>query len=270
MCRYLFIIFFAASLSYIVSAQDVDSLDYSHRFARSIGVAFPSLNYPLLSELNYSGYALGFHSVRFREKKNFLNQIQLHSEIGVLYNRANDSYIASLDFRGDWSRHWYVTERAQAFRLLCGLGVNAGIGVYMKEGNNNNPLAYFFNLSVSPSVLAKYRFHIGNTEIDLGQQIDVPAASLVSYSGYSSSLPYALVEDEANFFDAMTLTSFKSYKKYAGISTIDIIPSREGRRKCPSLRITYICSGMNYKRNDISIKSVDHSIMIGAIFRMFR
>ncbi len=257
-------------MAFSVSAQPVDTLTYSHQSVRSIGIAFPALNYSFLSPLNHSGYALAFHSVRFREKPKYLNQIQLHSEFGLLYNDANDSYITSLSFRGDWSRHWNVTDKRRALRLLCGFSVGAGVDVYLKEDNTNNPLAYFFNLSASPSVLGKYRFRAGKATLELGQQIDVPIGSLVSSSGYSSSVPHGLTEEDADFFDAMRLVSFAGFNKYVGITTLDIIPSAEKRHQLPALRISYIFSGVNYDNNGMTIKSIDHLFMFGAIFRLFR
>ncbi len=253
-----------------VKAQQTDTLVYAHQSVRSIGFAFPALNYSLLSPLNHSGYALAFHSTRFREKPKYLSQFHLHFELGILYNNANDSYITPLSFQSGWSRHWYVTDKAQPFRLLCGTGIDAGINIYLKEDNTNNPLAYFFNLSVSPSIMAKYRFNAGSTKFELAQQIDVPVGSLISSSGYSTILPYSLTEKDANFFDAIRLVSFDSFRKCRAVSSLDIIPSLDKRHKWPSLRVSYVFSGANYQNKDLTIKSIDHMILFGAIFHLFR
>lgn len=118
--------------------------------------------------------------------------------------------------------------------------------------------------------MGKYRFHVGKTGIELGQQIDMPVASLVSSSGYSSSLPYFMTEEDASFFEALRFVSIGGFRKYVGTTSIDIIPSVEKRRKWPSIRISYTFSGMNYDVNDVSVQSVDHIILVGAIFRLFR
>ncbi len=270
MVKFLYVTLFCLSLACVLPAQTIDTLVYSHQLVRSVGVTFPSLNYPLLSPLNHSGYGLAFHSTRFHEKANYLNQFQTHLELGLLYNNANDSYITSLGFRGDWSRHWHVTDRSRAFRLLCGASFNGGIDIYLKEDNTNNPLAYFFSLSISPSMLAKYRFNIGKMTIDLGQQFDVPIGSLTSSSEYSTMLPHAFIEEDVSFFDALQLVSLGSYRKYVGITTVDIIPSLGKKKKWSSFRISYILTGMNYEQPDFMIRSVDHIIMVGAIFHLFR
>ncbi len=268
--KYLYITLFCISAIGRLSAQQVDSSTYSHRSVRSAGIAFPGLNYPLLSPLNHTGYAIGFHSTRFRERPKSLTQFQLHSEFGLLYNNVNDSYITSLSFRGNLSRHWNITDKTRPLRLLFGAAVDGGIDIYLKEDNTNNPMAYFFNLSLSPTALVKYRFRAGKTTLELGQQIDLPVGSLISTSDYSVSMPYALTEKEADFFDAMRLVSLNDLVKCKTISTLDIIPSAEKRRKLPVLRITYIFSGMKYTSNDVSIKSVDHIFLFGAIFNLFR
>ena len=253
-----------------VAAQNADTMIYRSQSVRSVGFGFPVINYSLLSSLNHSGYSISFHSTRFREKPEHLTQFHQHFEIGILYNQANDSYITTLGFNGAWSRHWYVTNRANPLRLLLGSGADAGTGIYLKEDNTNNPLAYIFNLSVSPDLLLKYRLSIKKTSIELGQQIDIPFVSLISSSDYSSSLPYGIAEKDANFFDAMRLVSFGSLKKCVTVTTLDIIPAPEQRLKWPVFRISYMFSGMNYRNGDFTIKSADHLILFGAIFHLFR
>ena len=243
---------------------------YRSHSVRSIGFGFPVLNYSLLSSLNHSGYSLSFHSTRFREKPEHLTQFHQHFEIGILYNQANDSYITLLDFNGGWSRHWHVTDRTQPLRILIGSGVDAGISIYLKDDNTNNPLAYFFNLSINPDILFRYRFNIRKARIELSQQIDIPIGSLISSSDYSASLPPYLVEKDANFFDAMRLVSLGSLKKCATITTFDIMPPFERRLKWPVFRITYMFTGMNYSNGDFTIKSADHLFLFGTIFHLFR
>jgi len=252
------------------TAQNADTMIYRSQSVRSVGFGIPVLNYSLLSSLNHSGYSLSFHSVRFREKPKYLTQFHQHFEIGILYNHANDSYITALDFNGGWSRCWFVTNRTSPLRLLLGAGADAGVGVYLKDDNTNNPLAHFFNLSICPEILFKYRFNVKKTRIELGQQIEIPVGSLISSSDYSSSLPSHIVEEDANFFDAMRLVSFGSLKKCATITTLDITPSIERRQKWPVFRVTYIFSGMNYSNGDFTVKSADHLILFGTIFHLFR
>ena len=253
-----------------ISAQNTDTLIYRSQSVRSAGVGFPVLNYPFLSPLNHSGYSLNFRSTRFSEKPQHLTQFSLHAELGLLYNNANDSYITSLGFHSGWSRHWHITDRTRPLRLLFGGSIDAGVGIYLKEDNTNNPLAYFFNISVCPDLLVRYRFHIGKTRLEAGQQLAIPAGSLISSSGYSSTLPYGFAESDANFFDAMQLVSFGSLKKCTATTTLDITPSLEQRRKWPVFRISYMFSGMNYRNDDVTVKSADHIILFGAIFHLFR
>jgi len=253
-----------------VVAQNADTLIYRSQSVRSVGVGFPALNYPLLSSLNHSGYSIGFHSTRFREKPEHLTQFQMHSELGILYNNANDSYITTLGFNGGWSRHKHVIDRARQLRLLLGAAADAGVNVYLKDDNTNNPMAYFFNLSLSPTLLLKYRFNTGKTKTELGQQIDLPLISLVSSSEYSSTLPPGFFEEDANFFDAMRLVSLGSLKKCVTMTTLDITPSPERRQKRPVIRISYMFSGVNYSKGDFTIKSVEHLFFLGLIFHLFQ
>ena len=268
--KFLYITVFCILITGRVAAQNADTLFYRSQSVRSVGFGFPVLNYSFLSELNHSGYALSFHSTRFREKPKHLSQFQQHFELGLLYNNANDSYITKLGFSGGWSRHWHATDRARPLRLLLGVGADAGVNVYLKDDNTNNPIAYFFNLSISPNLLLRYRFNINGTKIELGQQVDVPLGSLISSSGYSSGLPYGFIEEDASFFDAMRLESFGSLKKCVTITALDITPSLERRQKMPVFRISYIFSGMNYSDGDFLIKSVDHLFLFGMIFHLFR
>ena len=252
-------------------AQNTDSLIYRSQSVRSIGVGFPTVNYSLLSPLNHSGYAINFHSTRFFDKPDYLTQFQLHSELGLLYNNANDSYITTLGFNVGWSRHWHASDRTRPLRLLLGAGADAGLNIYMKEDNTNNPLAYFFNLSINPDLMIKYRWLSSQkTKFELGQQIYFPLFSLISSSEYSSALPYGFIEKEAGFFEAMRLVSFGSLKKYVTITTLDITPDLVRRQKWPVFRISYIFSGVNYSNGDFTIKSADHLILFGAIFHLFR
>ena len=266
----LYVIAFCALMIRSVSAQNVDSLYYCSQSVRSVGCGFPALNYSLLSSLNHSGYSLSFHSTRFRENPKHLNQYQMHSELGILYNNANDSYITTLGFNGGWTRHWFLSDRSRPLRLLAGGGADAGINVYLKDDNTNNPLAYFFNLSLNPNLLLKYRFHLKQTSLELGQQIDIPLVSLISSSGYSSTLPYGFIEEDASFFEVLRLVSFGSLNKCVAITTLDITPSQERRQKRPAIRISYVFSGMKYSNGDFTIKSVDHLIFLGTIFHLFR
>ena len=252
-------------------AQNIDSLVYLSHSVRSVGVGFPAINYSLLSPLNHSGYSLNFHSTRFLDKPEHLTQFQMHFELGLLYNNANDSYITTLGFSGEWSRHWYVSDRARPLRLLLGVGADAGVSIYMKEDNTNNPLAYFFNLSVNPDVMMKYQWlNSQNTRFELGLQIYFPLGSLISTSEYSSTLPRGFIEEDASFFEAMRLVSFNNFRKCVTITTLDIKPALERRQKWPVFRVSYIFSGMNYSDGDFTIKSADHLILFGAIFHLFR
>ena len=268
--KYLYITVLIGSIFDHAAAQNADTMIYRSHSARSVGFGFPVMNYPLLSSLNHSGYSINFYSARFREKPEYLSQYRQHFGLGILYNQANDSYITSLDFKGGWSRFWDVADRARPFRLLLGGGVDAGMGIYLKDDNTNNPMAYFFNLSICSEILLKYRFDMKKARIELGQQIEIPFGSLVSSSEYSSSLPHGIAEEDANFFDAMRLVSLGSLKKYATITTIDITPALERRQKLPVFRISYIFSGMNYRNGDLTIKQADHLILFGTIFHLFQ
>ena len=270
MFKHLYITVFCLLITTCVTAQNTDTLIYRSQSVRSVGFGFPTVNYSLLSSLNYSGYSFNFHSTRFREKPKHLTQFQIHSELGILYNDANDSYITTLCFNGGWSRHWLVTDRTRPLRVLLGGAADAGVDVYMKDDNTNNPVAYFFNLSLTPTLLFKYRFNIGKTQFEPGQQIDIPLFSLVSSSEYSSILPMGIAEEDARFFDAMRIVSFGSLKKCVTITTLDITPSQSQRQKWPVVRISYIFSGLNYSNGDFTIKSADHLILFGAIFHLFR
>jgi hypothetical protein len=247
-----------------------DTLVYRSQSVRLVGWGFPATNYSLLSPLNHSGYSISVHSTRFREKPKHFTQFQLHFELGLLYNNANESYITTLGFSSGWSRYWHVTDRARRLRLLLGGSVDAGVSIYLKDDNTNNPLAHFFNLSISPAVLVKYRFKAGKTRIELGQQINVPVGSLVLSSSYSYALPYGFVEKDANFFDGIRPVSLGSFRKCDAIASMDVTPSLEGRIKWPVFRISYMFWGMNYRNGDFTVKSVDHTVLFGAIFHLFR
>jgi len=253
-----------------VAAQNADTLIFRSRSARSLGIGFPALNYSMLSPLNHSGYSLCFRSTRFRELPEHLSQFQLNSELGILYNHANDSYITTLGFNCGWSRHWKKTDRPPPLHLLAGAGATAGVNVYLKDDNTNNPMAYFFNLSLSPGLLLRYRFGNEKASFCFGQRIDLPVLSVVSSSEYSSALPFGFIEDEASFFDAMRIVSFGSLFKCLLTTTLDVTPSLEHRRKWPVFRISYAFTGMNYSNGDFTIKSVDHKLFFGAIFHLFQ
>ena len=253
-----------------LAAQNSDTLVYRNQTVRSVGFGIPAMNYSMLSPLNHSGYSLSFHSSRFSEKPKHLTRFQIHSELGLLYNSANDSYITTLRFNGSWSRHLYITDSKRPLRLLLGGGIDTGVDIYLKEDNTNNPLAYFFNLSLSPGILIKYRFDIQKTRFELGQQIYIPVGSLVSSSDYSTILPHGFIEKEANFFDAIRAVSFGSLKKCMTVTSLDIIPPLERRQKYPVFRISYMFSGMKYSNGDFMIKSADHVILFGTIFHLFR
>ena len=268
--KHLYITVFFVLTVGVVAAQNPDTLICRYQSVRSVGFGFPAVNYSLLSPLNHSGYSLGFHSVRFREMPEHLTQFQMRSEIGILYNDANDSYITLLGFSGGFSRHWQVSEPKQRLQLLFGGSADVGVNVYMKEDNTNNPLAYFFNLSVSPNILFKYDFKVQKSRFGFGLQLGIPLVSLVSTSDYSSTLPPAVIEPEANFFDAIRLASLGSLRKYVAITTLDITSLSERHHKMPVIRITYLFSGMNYRFDDFVVKSVNHQILFGTIFHLFQ
>ena len=254
-----------------VVAQNTDTMFYRSQSVRTVGVGFPAINYSLLSPLNYSGYSLNFHSLRFLDKPEHLTQFQLRFELGLLYNNANDSYIGMLGFNSGWSRRWYASDRTRPLRLLLGAGVDAGINLYMKEDNTNNSMAYLFHLSLNPDISVKYRwFNSRKTQFELGQQIYFPIGSLISSSEYSSSLPRGFAEEDVSFFDAMRLVSFGSFRRCATITTLDITPALDRRQKLPVFRISYMFSGMKYRNGDFTIQSADHLILFGTIFHLFR
>jgi len=228
------------------------------------------VNYSLLSPLNHSGYAIDFLSTRFREIPEHLTQFHTQMKLGLLYNYANDSYITTLGFNSGWSRHWNSTDRTRPLRLLSGVGFDAGVNVYMKDDNTNNSMAYFFNLSISPGILVKYKFSINKTKLELGQQVDIPFVSLISSSDYSTSLPIGIAEKDANFFDAMRFASFGSLKKCVTTTTLDITRTSNNHQKLPMFRISYIFMGMNYNNADFTVKSADNILLFGAIFYLFR
>ena len=269
--KYIHVIAFFALVTNSVLAQNADTLIFQSRTVRSVGGGFPTLNYPLLSPLNHSGYSIGFISTRLREKPEYLSQFQTHFEMGSLYNYANDLYITTLKFNGALSRHWQINDNStRPLSLFFGGTSDIGLNIFMKDDNTNNPLAYFFNISVSPGILAKYQFNINNSSFVLGQQIDIPFVSLVSTSDYSSSLPPPFLEKEANFFEAMRLVSVRSLQKCVIITTLEINTSLQQRKKFPVVRINYIFTGMNYKNRDLTIKSADHLIVFGVVFYLFR
>ena len=265
--KYLYIIAFCVLPAKCAIAQNSDSLIYAAQSVRSAGCGIPALNYSLLSPLIHSGYSVNFHSTRFNEKPEHLSQFQIHSKIGFLHNNANDSYITSLGVSAGWSRRRFVSDNGRPLRVLAGAGADIGIDVCMKDDNTNNPVAYFFNISLSPGILIKYRFKINEIRFEVGQQIDMPLFSLISSSEYSASLPYGITEDEASFFDAMRFVSFGSLKKCVTVTTLDIKPSSA---KYPAFRISYIFSGMNYNNEAFTIKSAENILVFGIIFHLFK
>ena len=268
---FLYIIAFYALIIGRVSAQNADTLIFQSYSVRTVGFGFPALRYDLLSPLNHSGYSLAFTSTRYREKpEKHLNQFKTHFELGVLYNYANDSYITLLGFDVSWSRHWYINDKTHPLRLMAGFSTDIGANAFLKDENTNNPLAYFFNLSISPGIIAKYPFKIKGTNINFFQQIDIPLVSLISTSDYSSTIPPGFLENELHFFDAMRIASLGSLIKCMTITTLDVNTSWQRRKRLPDVRINYIFSGMTYKNSDFAIKSANHMVVFGAIFHLFR
>ena len=257
-------------LLFNVTARDTDSLIFQSQSVRSVGMGFPALNYDLLSQLNHTGYSICFASTRFRDKPAHLTLIDTHFRLGILYNAANDSYITMLGFSASLTRYLYSTDASRSLRIMLGAVAQTGIDVFMKDENINNPVAYFFNISLNPSLLTTYRFNIRGSKFEIGQQFYVPLLSIVSTSDYSSSLPYGFIENDANFFDAMRFASFGSLVKFTTATIFDVNTSFQQREKLPVLRITYQFAGLNYNYNDISVKSAEHSLVFGAIFYLFK
>ena len=268
--KYIHIIAFCTLIAYRVEAQNADTLIFQSHSVRLVGLGFPELNYSLLSPLNHSGHSLAFRSIHFREKQEYLRQFQISAEIGALYNHANDSYITSLGINCSLSKHWHVSGKESQLQFMPGVGTDIGINIFMKDDNTNNPMAYFFNLSISPDILFKYSFDIGNSRFKLLQQFDIPLFSLVSSSDYSTSLPYGIIEKDASFFDAMHIVSFGSLIKCTATTTLDISSSWQRRNRLPDFRIIYAFSGMNYKNNNVTIKYANNMLLFGMVFYLFR
>ena len=125
-------------------------------------------------------------------------------------------------------------------------------------------------LSAAGILFCIYRFIFKKIRFELGQQIEIPAGSLISSSDYSASLPLGFSEKEAGFSDVIRLVSFGSLTKCVTVTTIDVTPASEWRQKIPVFRISYTFSGMNYKNSDFTINSADHLIVFGAVFYLFR
>jgi len=268
--KYIHIIAFCTLIAYRVEAQNADTLIFQSHSVRLVGLGLPELNYSLLSPLNHSGLSFAFHSIHFREKQNYIRQFKISAETGALYNHANDSYITLLGVNCSLSKHWHVAGKESPLQFMPGAGTDLGINIFMKDDNTNNPMAYFFNLSISPGILLKYSFNIGESRFKLLQQIDIPLFSLVSSSDYSSSLPYGITEDDASFFDAIRIVSFVSLVKCTATTTFDISSSWQKRNRLPDFRIIYEFSGMNYKNNDVAIKYANNMFLVGMIFYLFR
>lgn len=268
--KHLYIIAFCALFSSRAAAQPTDTLLYRSQLVRSAGAGFPALNYALLSPLNHHGYSINFYSSRLRAKAQHINQFNQQFQIGVLYNQANNSYITQLSFSGGWSRHWPVAGHTSPMSLLVGAATTAGLNIYLKDDNTNNPIAYFFNLSAGPSLMLRYRLNIQKMRVELSQQAHIPIAALISTSGYTSSLPSGLSETEASVFDAMRTASLGRLRKCVTATTLDMIPSPARRAKWPVIRISYIFAGMNYRDGDITVRSVDHLLLVGTVVHLFR
>ena len=268
--KILVIILFCSPYTISVFAQNIDSLAFKAKSIRSAGIGFPALNYDLLSPLNHSGYSLGFTSSRFTEKKEHLNLFETYFRLGLLHNYANDSYITLLGYSASWTLFRYTTDPKKRLQIWLGASAEADINVYMKDDNTNNPVAYFFNISVTPALLIQYRFNIGSSKFEFRQNIGVPLFSLVSTSDFASSMPYGFAEEDASFFDTMHFASLGSLVKCVAITKLDINTAFQQRKNMPTFRISYRFTGLNYQHNDISIKSVDNMVVFGALFYLFR
>lgn len=212
------------------------------------------------------------NSFRYVNKRDIL-QYLYRMEYGHLTN--DDNYMNLI--RGDINLNYHFLLKKSRLSLYAGFNQSLSFDYISKTNNTNNPYAYIMLLSSDFSVIAKYRFSLGNVIFELQNQLWTPVLTVASSSSYSTVTPPELYEEEGEPAKAFKICTFNKYTRINNKLDIDIkipynissiFPAKNKKYERSTWRLTYMYSGFSYK-NDFKLSYSTHIFMIGRVIRIF-
>lgn len=252
--------------SLIVTAQTTaggiesrkDSTVRSHAYTAAVGASHQLDTY--LSPRNYQGYQVSLLRETIRHTRLCHGRISFQTLWQATFSQTHPLYST----RTDWGGHigydalWhYGWNPAKGLRLMAGAAVGADIGFLYNSSGGNNPAQGRFNIDLSASVMAIYRFRIGQKRLSLRYQANMPLLGMM----FSPDFGQSYYEIASGYWNGnMHFTHLGNAFSLWQQLTFDI---PLGRRLV--LRTGYLCDIRQSRVGNIKVHDRSHSFMIGFV-----
>lgn len=242
--------------------QQPDSSVRSHAFVLAAGSSHQLDTY--LSPVNYNGYQISILRETLRPTRLCRGRISFQSIWQGTFSQTDTRYGSQTD----WGAHigydalWhYGWTPVRGLRLMAGGAVGADGGFLYNTSGGNNPAQGRFNIDLSASVMAVYRFYIRRHRFCIRYQANMPLAGMMFSPRFGQSY-YELGQGywDDNFSFTHPGNAFSLWQQF----TVDI---PLGKRYV--MRAGYLCDIRQSKVHGIRVHDRSHSFMIGFV-RYFR
>ena len=246
-----------------LSAQSLEALRFEER-TFSFGGGMTNLLDTYLSPLHYKGaHAMimseRFSQTRFESGRWFaLSQFALHGDYTVVAEGRG----LMVGGMGDYTYScYYRTLRMQRWDLYVGPQAQGRIGGIYNLRNSNNPAQLKLGVNIAASAMAKYRFALWSTPMNVRLQADAPLLGVAFAPDYGQS--YYEIFYLGNSEGCVHVTSLHNNLSLRSRLCYDV------ELKPCTLRLTWQEDLYHWQLGGQQYRMFTHSVMIGFVRNLY-
>lgn len=255
------IIFMLSLLSICSFSKDKIVTEYQYSLS---GLGFGQQKVSFLSPIFYNASSLVSSRGNVKATKNRISIFDTETDIGINYNKAGSTFY-SFDFDLSYSKYYLLKIKdypASFPDLYAGWGYWLNTDFYIKPDNTNNPFYYNFNNLVCFGIYCEKKIQ----KVKISNEFRLSIFGIFSGSEYSSGLPYFLTEEDASFFQAFDIGSFKTDCR--GSNKLNVDFRMNTKKKVRTFRLQYEINSSVLSLNGNIKHNTFHIFKIGYLYNL--
>lgn len=243
--------------NFVIAKGEGDSIR-THSYLFGIGSTHQLDTY--LSNLNYTGYQVSIVRETLRMTHLANRKISFQTLWQGSFSHSTNASSTSTDWGGHigydalWHYNWTPLS---GLRLMAGGAVGADAGFLYNSRGGNNPAQGRFNVDISASAMAIYRFRLWGMDCGLRYQINMPVMGVLFSPQFGQSY-YEIGQGHLNKNICFSHpgNAFSLWQQL----TLDIPLTRHF-----TLRAGYLCDIRQSNVHNIKMHDRSHSFMLGFV-----
>ena len=261
----LLYLFICLSSCMLVHAQE-DSIKANRHIMRAtmLGAGYANVFDTYLSPFEYKGPEVRFLLENMRMTRMMGGNVSAQHlfQVHFAYTDTHSKMVKCYSGLINWSYALhYQKQYNDNFKLLFGPMFDLNCGVIYNKRNSNNPAQAKVYANIAASVMAIYKFHIGNSPLTVRYQANLPFLGAMFSPEYGES--YYEIFGLKHGGKHVVCTSIHNAPSLKQMLTLDFPVKKT------ILRIGYVCDIQQAKVNNLKSHYYSHDFMIGVVKNLY-